>query len=82
MIMAVLRKSEIKKMSVEDMEKNVHDFLLELAKERASIAVGATVTSPGRVRELRKAIARIKTRMNELKRVKKAPAKTEKVDKK
>jgi len=59
--MAILRKKEIKSMSEKDMEKNVNEFRLELAKEKANIAIGATVTSPGRIREIRKTIARIET---------------------
>lgn len=59
--MAILKKKEIRNMSEKDMEKNVNEFKLELAKERANIAIGATVTSPGRIRELRKTIARIET---------------------
>lgn len=61
MIMAILRKKEIKNMSEKDMEKNINEFKLELAKEKANIAIGATVTSPGRIREIRKTIARIET---------------------
>ena len=60
-IMAILRKKEIRNMSEKGMEKNINEFSLELAKERGNIAIGATVTSPGRIRELRKVIARIKT---------------------
>ncbi|MBN2101423.1 MAG: 50S ribosomal protein L29 [Candidatus Aenigmarchaeota archaeon] len=59
--MAILRKKEIKNMSEKDMEKNINEFKLELAKEKANIAIGATVTSPGRIREIRKTIARIET---------------------
>ena len=59
--MAIIKKKEIKNMSEKDMEKNISEFKLELAKERGSIAIGATVTSPGRIREIRKAIARIET---------------------
>ena len=59
--MAILRKKEIKNMSEKDMEKNINEFKLELAKEKANIAIGATVTSPGRIREIKKTIARIET---------------------
>ncbi len=59
--MAILRKKEIKSMSEKDMEKNVNEFRLELAKEKANVAIGATVASPGRIREIRKTIARIET---------------------
>jgi len=61
MVMAIFRKKEIKNMSEKDMEKNINEFKLELAKEKANIAIGANVTSPGRIKEIKKTIARIET---------------------
>jgi len=66
-IMAVIRKKDIKKMSEKDMNKKLTELQLELSKERANINIGATVTSPGRLREIRKTIARIKTIKNQAK---------------
>ncbi len=63
--MAILRAKDIRKMEEKDIEKHLKDLYLELSKERANIHIGATVTSPGRVREIRKTIARIKTIKNE-----------------
>jgi large subunit ribosomal protein L29 len=59
--MAILKKSDAKKMSAKDLEKKLDDLRTELARERASIHVGANATSPGRIREIRRTIARIKT---------------------
>ena len=59
--MAVLRKKEIRKLDSKETGKKLSELRLELSKERAKIKVGATVTSPGRIRELRRAIARILT---------------------
>ncbi|NOX71807.1 MAG: 50S ribosomal protein L29 [Candidatus Micrarchaeota archaeon] len=59
--MAILKKKDIRKMNESEIRKNLNEFMLELAKERANMAIGATVTSPGRIRELRRTIARIKT---------------------
>jgi len=61
MTMAILKKKDIRKMNESEIRKNLNEFMLELAKERANMAIGATVTSPGRIRELRRTIARIKT---------------------
>ena len=61
--MAILRRKEMRKLEKKDLEARVTEFQLELAKERANIEIGASVTSPGRNRELRKTIARIKTEM-------------------
>ena len=59
--MAILRVADIKKFEKRDFDKKLKELRLELAKERASIAIGASVSSPGRLRELRRAIARMET---------------------
>lgn len=59
--MAILRMSELKKMNEKELEKKLRELKLEVAKERANISVGASVTSPGRISEIRKTIARIET---------------------
>jgi large subunit ribosomal protein L29 len=65
--MAILRKKEIKKMSSDELDKKISELKLELAKEKANISIGATVTSPGRIREIKKTIARIETIRREAK---------------
>jgi len=59
--MAVLRASEVRKMQKKDADKRVAELKLELAKTRGNISMGASAQSPGRIREIRRAIARIKT---------------------
>ncbi len=59
--MTVLRKREIRKFDDKEAQKKLDELRLELSKERAKISVGATVTSPGRIKELRRSIARILT---------------------
>jgi large subunit ribosomal protein L29 len=59
--MAVLRPKDIRKMKKEELDKRLEEFKLELAKEKASIDIGSTISSPGRIREIKRAIARIKT---------------------
>ncbi len=56
--MAIIRKKDIRKLEGKDLEKKLNEMRLELAKQRASVKIGATVTSPGRIRELRKTVAR------------------------
>lgn len=58
--MAILRMKELKKLEEKELDKRLEELRLELAKERASIHIGATVSSPGRIKEIRKTIARIK----------------------
>ena len=59
--MAVLKKKDIRKMDNKEKDKKLEELRLELSKERAKIEIGATVTSPGRIKELRRTIARILT---------------------
>ncbi|MBL7206272.1 MAG: 50S ribosomal protein L29 [Candidatus Aenigmarchaeota archaeon] len=59
--MAILRPVDIRKMKPEELDKRLNELQLELSKEKANISVGASTTSPGRIREIKKTIARIKT---------------------
>jgi large subunit ribosomal protein L29 len=59
--MSVLKPSEIRKMQKKDVDKKLVELSLELAKKRGNISMGASASSPGRIREVRRAIARIKT---------------------
>ena len=59
--MAILRTKEIREMNERDLDKKLNELQLELAKERANINIGASVSSPGRIKEIKKTIARIKT---------------------
>ncbi len=61
--MAIIRKSELKKMSAEELEKKLAELRMELLKLNAQRAVGASV-NPGRLRETKKTIARILTYLN------------------
>lgn len=56
--MAFMRKKDIRKLEDKELEKKMNEMRLELAKQRASVKIGASVTSPGRIRELRKTVAR------------------------
>jgi len=44
-----------------ELEQHLKELRLELAKERGNINIGANVSSPGKLREIRKTIARILT---------------------
>lgn len=59
--MAVLRIEDIRKMSDEELTKKLSELRLELLKEMGSVRMGRPIKNPGRVRELRRAIARIET---------------------
>ena len=65
--MAVIRTRDARKLRAKDLDKKLNELRLELTKERASIAIGASATSPGRIKEIKKAIARILTIKNQKK---------------
>lgn len=59
--MAILRKKDLRKISGKELDKRLKELQLELSKEKANINIGATVTSSGRLKEIKRTIARIKT---------------------
>ena len=63
--MVIIRTKDIRKLDEKDRQKRINELRLEFAKERANIAIGANVTSPGRLKEIRKTIARVMTVQNE-----------------
>lgn len=65
--MAILKSKEIRAMKDADREKQLKDLRNDLLKQRAITATGGAPESPGRIRELRRTIARILTIQNEAK---------------
>ncbi|KXB01058.1 50S ribosomal protein L29 [candidate division MSBL1 archaeon SCGC-AAA259O05] len=63
--MAILRPNEIRDMSIEEMEARLAELRTELARERAVAAAGGSLENPGRVKELKRTIARLLTIMKE-----------------
>lgn len=61
--MAILKSKKIRESGEKEMQEKLRELRLELSKERASSEIG-TVKNPGRIRELRKTIARILTIKN------------------
>jgi len=59
--MTVLKKRDARKMKAEELDSRVSELRLEVAKEKANIAIGAPVSSPGKMRDMKKTIARILT---------------------
>jgi large subunit ribosomal protein L29 len=57
--MAVIRKSEIQNMSVEQMEEKLKELRKELMKLNAQISMGTTPESPGKLRAIKKTISRL-----------------------
>jgi large subunit ribosomal protein L29 len=61
----ILRLKDIRGMSAEDRDKKVSELRAELARLKTMIRAGGAVENPARVRELRKAIAKVLTVQNE-----------------
>jgi large subunit ribosomal protein L29 len=57
--MALINKKDLKNMSKEELRSKFQDLKKELIKENAQIAVGTTPKSPGKVKQMKKTIARI-----------------------
>jgi len=59
--MPLLRMEQIRAMSPEERKKKLDELMAELMRLKAMIAAGGAVENPARIRELRRAIARILT---------------------
>lgn len=56
-----MRMKEIREMKPEERVKKLRELRVELSKLRTTIESGGTVENPARIREIRRAIARILT---------------------
>ncbi len=63
--MKELRAREIREMSSEEREKRLRELQRELMHERGVSAMGGAPPNPGRIRSLRRQIARIMTVIRE-----------------
>ncbi len=54
-----MRAKELASMSIEDLKAKLRELRLELMKANAQIATRTTPKNPGKVREIKKSIARI-----------------------
>ena len=59
--MAILKSKKIAEMSEKDLTEKKRELQLELSKEMALSEVGGSVKNPGRIKEIKKTIARILT---------------------
>ncbi len=63
--MAIFRMKELRKMSNEELEKKLEELRRELLSIRGKIRAHITPDNPGRVREIKRNIARILTLLRE-----------------
>ncbi len=59
--MKIMKAKEIMTMSPTEIEQKVIEIKQELAKERASIASGTKSENPGKIKKLRRDVARLLT---------------------
>ena len=63
--MPILRVKQIREMSPEERRKKLNELRAELMRIKTMIKAGGSIENTSRIRELRKAIARILTIENE-----------------
>lgn len=63
--MTILHPAEVRDMTPAEREAELEDLRTELLNAKAVQAAGGAPDNPGRIKELRRAIARIKTIQNE-----------------
>lgn len=59
--MAILRSNEIRDMTPAERQQELEELETELLNSRAILAAGGAPENPGRIGEMRRTIARIKT---------------------
>jgi len=56
-----LRIKDLRKLKPEELDKKLNELKLELMKERGNIEMGGNIKNPGRIKVIRRDIARILT---------------------
>jgi len=65
--LAILKIKQVRELKPEDILKKISELKLELVKELGSVKMGRPVKNPGRIRELKRTVARLETVRNEIK---------------
>ena len=66
--MSIFRIEDIRKMSEKERREELENLISDLLRERGMVATGGASENPGRIREIRRTIARIKTVESEIKK--------------
>ncbi|MEE8358501.1 MAG: 50S ribosomal protein L29 [Candidatus Hydrothermarchaeales archaeon] len=59
--MVILRNEDIRDMSSDEIDEKLAELRNELLRERSIVASGGAPENPGRIKEIRRTIARMKT---------------------
>ncbi len=65
--MAIMKKSKIREMADAELQARLFEFQKELNSERGLLASGGRTSNPGKIRELRRSVARVLTILHERK---------------
>jgi len=65
--MAILKIKQIREMKSEELNKKLSELRLDFAKELGNVKMGRPIKNPGRIKELKKTIARLLTIQRESK---------------
>ncbi|AIF68788.1 50S ribosomal protein L29 [Palaeococcus pacificus DY20341] len=60
-----MRPSEIREMSLEEIDAKIKEIRMELAKERGMLTMGTSLENPMKIRSLKRDLARLLTIRNE-----------------
>ena len=68
--MAIIKKNEFSKLSEKELLERKKELKLDISRDLANSKIGGSVKSPGRIREMRRTVARIEHRLAEIKKKK------------
>jgi len=68
--MVILRSKEIRDMDIEEVQKKLDELKAEYAKNVSKSSAAGVYDNPGKIKELKRTIARVLTIMNEKQREK------------
>ncbi len=63
--MAIFRASDIRQLSDVELQEQMDKLTIELIQHHGKVSAGGSTENPGRIRELRRTIARMKTEQNQ-----------------
>ncbi|HZD43815.1 MAG TPA: 50S ribosomal protein L29 [Methanomicrobiales archaeon] len=61
--MAIFRATEVHQMKETELSEQLHKLQMELIQNYGKVGTGGSTENPGRIRELKRTIARLKTEM-------------------
>ncbi len=66
--MAIFRAQEVRQLSDVELQEQTDKLKMELIQHNGKVSAGGATENPGRIRELRRTIARMKTEANSRRR--------------